>query len=251
MYILPRSLRGNEYKILNKKIISFWQVIIEKIKMGTRLIYIADSQDLTREGTIQLVGKFFNGEAVFETMRYRDDLFTKLAKQPPFLLIIDLITFDLVCEIEEIKLLASETNILVISDSKDSEQIRQVLKLGINHYILKTSAEDELFSALKAILNNRKYLSCEVYELLIQKEKSTYTFDKSKIIKLSKCESEIARLISMGKTSKDIAEIRKLSIHTINTHRKNIFRKLGIKTTVDLVKYALNAGLTSDIEYYI
>ncbi|HEX3007444.1 MAG TPA: LuxR C-terminal-related transcriptional regulator, partial [Bacteroidales bacterium] len=54
-----------------------------------------------------------------------------------------------------------------------------------------------------------------------------------------------------GKTTKEIANLKHLSFHTVNTHRKNIFRKLNINTSFELVKYVMNAGLSTDIEYHI
>lgn len=68
---------------------------------------------------------------------------------------------------------------------------------------------------------------------------------------LTKTETEIVRAIAQGKTTKEIAAERFSSIHTITTHRKNIFRKLGINTAHEATKYALRAGLVDPSEFYI
>jgi DNA-binding NarL/FixJ family response regulator len=68
---------------------------------------------------------------------------------------------------------------------------------------------------------------------------------------LTATESEIVKAIAQGKTTKEIAEERFSSVHTITTHRKNIFRKLGVNTAHEVVKYAIRAGLVDPSEFYI
>jgi DNA-binding NarL/FixJ family response regulator len=68
---------------------------------------------------------------------------------------------------------------------------------------------------------------------------------------LTQTETEILKSIAQGKTTKDIAAQRFSSVHTITTHRKNIFRKLGINTAHEATKYALRAGLIDASEFYI
>ena len=68
---------------------------------------------------------------------------------------------------------------------------------------------------------------------------------------LTETETEIVRAIAQGKTTKEIANERFSSVHTINTHRKNIFRKLGINSAHEVIKYALRAGLVYSSEFYI
>jgi DNA-binding CsgD family transcriptional regulator len=68
---------------------------------------------------------------------------------------------------------------------------------------------------------------------------------------LTETETEIVKAIAQGKTTKEIAEERFSSIHTITTHRKNIFRKLGVNTAHEVIKYALRAGLVDSSEFYI
>ena len=70
-------------------------------------------------------------------------------------------------------------------------------------------------------------------------------------IKLTKTETEILIAIAQGMTSREIAEKRFLSFHTVNTHRKNIFRKLGVNNVHEATRYALRAGLIDAAEYYI
>ena len=82
-------------------------------------------------------------------------------------------------------------------------------------------------------------------ELLLRPER------KEEIVKLTATETDILKDIALGMTTKEIAEKRFSSFHTVNTHRKNIFRKLGVNNVHEATKYALRAGLVDSAEYYI
>ena len=75
--------------------------------------------------------------------------------------------------------------------------------------------------------------------------------DVEEKINLTKTETEILKDIALGMTTKEIAEKRFSSFHTVNTHRKNIFRKLNVNNVHEATKYALRAGLVDTGEYYI
>lgn len=220
--------------------------------MADKLIYIADNQELTREGIISFVKRFFNGEAVIEVMCYKEELFSKVNANKPFLLIIDHSTFewDSPQDYLLLKKTAPDTAILVISEVFTYSQAREVLSAGITHFILKTGTEEDVFDALKSVVNKKKFISSEIYDLLIQKEQQKVSYPVVPV-KLSPSEIEVARFIAEGKTTKEIANNKHLSFHTVNTHRKNIFRKLGINSSFELVKYVMNSGLSNDIEYHI
>ena len=74
---------------------------------------------------------------------------------------------------------------------------------------------------------------------------------KEEKVKLTQTETEILKDIALGMTTKEIADKRFSSFHTVNTHRKNIFRKLGVNNVHEATKYALRAGLVDSAEYYI
>lgn len=219
--------------------------------MAEKLIYIADNQDLTREGLISFLNRYFNGEAIVEVIAYREGLFAKVSEQPPFLIVIDHSNFEWSSpdDFLFLKKTAPNSAVMVISEVLTYAQARDVINAGISYFLLKTSTEEDFFNAFKAVVNKKKYISSEIYDLMIQRDKGIAT--NSVIVKLSPAEMEIARLIAEGKTTKEIASYKHLSFHTVNTHRKNIFRKLGINSSNELVKYIYNSGLSGDIEYHI
>ena len=105
----------------------------------------------------------------------------------------------------------------------------------------------EISEALNAVSRHTRYLSQRALETIITQQQQE---DETPSI-LTTTEMEMVKAIALGKTTKEIAAERFSSVHTITTHRKNIFRKLGINTAHEAVKYALRAGLIDSSEFYI
>jgi DNA-binding NarL/FixJ family response regulator len=104
----------------------------------------------------------------------------------------------------------------------------------------------DLRDALQAVGHHQRFISQRALEVIISQQS-----DEEKPDILTATEAEIVKASAQGKTTKEIAEERFSSIHTITTHRKNIFRKLGINTAHELIKYAIRAGLVDPSEFYI
>ncbi len=219
--------------------------------MEPLVIYIADNQYLSFLGLSSLFRSFYGPDTVVEQIISKEILEFKISQAVPSIIAIDYLNFDKcgVFDIYAVQKIVPTATLFVVSENQDSKQIKEVIKAGVSHYLFKSSAEDDFFNALRAIQNKRKYIGGDIYDILLQKEKKSY--DISDNHKLSPSEVEIVKLIANGNTTKEIADIKNLSFHTINTHRKNIFRKLNICNASELVKYAINTGLMNDIDYYI
>jgi DNA-binding NarL/FixJ family response regulator len=113
--------------------------------------------------------------------------------------------------------------------------------------VFKDGPLSEVKDALQAVDRHTRYLSQRALEVIINHQQEE---DKSDNL-LTQTETEIVKAIAQGKTTKEIAAERFSSVHTVTTHRKNIFRKLGINTAHEAVKYALRAGLIDPSEFYI
>ena len=218
--------------------------------MNALSILICDNQPLTRAGIIILLKNYFNQKITIREVKTKDELFEQLKAQPDILIIdFDLLDFSQVSELNTVKKIAPNTGILVVTDNQTPDDIIKVLDCGINNFILKSSGEQELLDAFNATVSSKKYFSNEVLEVLLQRKSSPR--QNQEIGKLTLAEIEIVRLITQGMTTKEIALIKHLSFHTIITHRKNIFRKLGIGNSSELLMYALRAGIIDSSEYYI
>jgi len=118
------------------------------------------------------------------------------------------------------------------------------------NYALLSDTYDTLLLAIKNTFNRRSFYSSDVLKITISDRHAK----KISIITefgVTKTEKELIQLLAMGKTAKEIAESRNLSLHTVNTHRKNIFRKLHVKSVQELIRVAIKHQLVDLTEYYI
>ena len=111
--------------------------------------------------------------------------------------------------------------------------------------LLKESPLNEIRECIQQAAKGRRYICQRMMEMLF-----TIQAPEEKVM-LTKTETEILKEIALGSTTREIAEKRFSSFHTVNTHRKNIFRKLGVNNVHEATKYALRAGLVDSAEYYI
>lgn len=214
-------------------------------------VIISDNQPFTRHGIIAILNNYFNGHICFEEAKNKEELLTKLDSFRPQVLIIDFELFDFseISELTEIIRKAPNTGILVVTDNQAPVDIMKVLDCGITNYILKSCEPQELIEAFNAVTGSRKYFSSDVLDILLErKSTSKQTQDPGR---LTTSETDIVRLIAQGLTTKEIALQKHLSFHTIITHRKNIFRKLGISNASELLMYAMRTGIIDSTEYYI
>ena len=136
---------------------------------------------------------------------------------------------------------------ILISDELTPQFIRRVVYSSHQFsLVFKDGPMSEIREALQAVNRHTRYLSQRALEFIINQQQ-----EEEKPDILTATETEIIKAIAQGKTTKEIAAERFSSIHTVTTHRKNIFRKLGINTAHEAVKYALRAGLIDPSEFYI
>jgi DNA-binding NarL/FixJ family response regulator len=129
-----------------------------------------------------------------------------------------------------------------------SEDIYRALHAGATGYLLKESAGSEIADAVHAAVNNRRYLSRKVDDILID----SYIFERknltsrSPLESLSSREREILQLVAEGKTSNEIASMLYLSVKTVETYRSRLMQKLGLKDSSALIKFAIEQGLAGN-----
>ena len=137
---------------------------------------------------------------------------------------------------------------ILVSDELTPAFIRQMVYSSHQFSIIfKDGPLSEVREALQTVSRHQRYISQRALEVIINQQQ--VEDDRPSI--LTETETEIVRAIAQGKSTKEIAAERFSSVHTITTHRKNIFRKLGINTAHEVIKYALRAGLVDSSEFYI
>ena len=135
--------------------------------------------------------------------------------------------------VRRVKQKYSNMKIIVLSMHDEAHLIKEILKEGVDGYILKKDSHEELVSAVHAVANGKVYLSSDVNSMLMRGLNGT---GEQKL--LTDREREILKLISKEYTNRDMAEELFISERTVETHRKNIFRKTGTNNLVGLIKFA-------------
>lgn len=133
--------------------------------------------------------------------------------------------------------ISKHTNVLVISDDQVPAKIRTIIDSGVKGFLTKHCKPGEIRDALTAISHNNRFFCQEVMNILLDDDSKQRTVDVLK--QLSDREYEVLELIGKGFTSKEISEKLFISIHTVNSHRKNLLRKLEMKSPTQLIVFAL------------
>jgi len=167
-----------------------------------------------------------------------ESLLSALETTTPDLLILDVKLPDMngLDVLKEIRMKNSELPILILTMHRDPYVFKLAKDLGSNGILLKDYGETELLKAIESVLQGDFYKSPAV-EIANEEESD------SKSIQLTDREREVIRLSAEGKSALEIAEALFLSPHTINTHRRNIYKKLRINNVKELVKFAYDEGL--------
>ena len=208
---------------------------------------IADNQELTSFALQSLLQK--DEENIVYRAFDKDGLVAMLKEHENALVMLDYTLFDLADD-DQLLIIAERFSLsewILISDDLTPQFIRRVVYSSHQFSVVfKDSPLSKIREAISAVNRHTRYLSQRALETIIiqQQEEDTPSI-------LTTTEMEIVKAIALGKTTKEIAAERFSSIHTITTHRKNIFRKLGINTAHEAVKYALRAGLIDPSEFYI
>ncbi|MFW5758626.1 MAG: LuxR C-terminal-related transcriptional regulator [Bacteroidota bacterium] len=212
---------------------------------------LADTQYLVTESLSMLISQM-PGYKIKGISQNIDELKSLLKEKPQtHLLIIDYFLFDFKEMDEFFQMLSPYPGIkvLILTNAVRPVDVNEFKKAGIHNILYKTAERDEILQAIQYTLQGKKYYADEIMDMLIAGNSSRNEVIAPAV--LTPAETEITKLIASGLTTKKIADQKHKSFHTIMSHRKNIFRKLNINNTSELVRYAIKSGLIDNIEYYI
>ena len=138
-----------------------------------------------------------------------------------------------------------DTQVVMLSMHSDEGYVLRALKAGARAYLLKDSAEADLASAIRAASEGKSFFSPAVGKVLLEDYMRTMqrTGAEDSYELLSPREREILQLVAEGKSAKEVAHVLNISQKTVAFHKNNLKRKLGLGTTAELTKYALDEGL--------
>ena len=183
---------------------------------------------LKYEEGISIIGTANDGETILDIVRLNK----------PRVVIMD-IRMPKIDGIEATKIIKKEfphIKVIAFSMFDQNQAILQMQEAGASGYILKNSPLDELLKAIEAVTQGKVYYDKDIHSDLIDPNNAATKLEKSV---LSKSEQAILKLIAQNKTSSEIAEIRFTAVSTVEKHRKNMMRKLGLSGKGELLKYAI------------
>ena len=207
-------------------------------------VIIVDDHTLFRVGLRAAFQPIFNIEIAGEADCGKT-LFRVLATTQADLVLLDINLPDM-SGIEIVRRLRCEypnIKILAISAENSAKTVESMIDAGINGFISKQKSDaHELSEAIFAVMNGLEYfgrdISSIIYDVYVAKKKKTEVTSE-----FTEREKDIILLCSEGLIYKEIADRLNISFHTVNTHKKHIFQKLGINNTMEMVQYALKTGI--------
>lgn len=210
-------------------------------------VILADNQEITRAGLMYVCGS--NGDWLCRRATDKASLMALLAEDANAVVVLDYTLFDFNDEAELLILNERfpKTQWVLFSFELTLDFVRRLVAQSQNFSVLlKDSPLDEICSCLSQAAKGRRYICQRMMETMLAPQIKT-----EEETRLTHTETEILKDIALGMTTREIAEKRVSSFHTVNTHRKNIFRKIGVNNVHEATKYALRAGLVDAAEYYI
>jgi len=208
-------------------------------------IVLADEHILFRHGIKRIIDDMSGAEVVGEANDGLEAI--ELVKNlQPDLAILD-ISMPKLRGIEacrEIRRLFPCVRILMLTMHKDREYLYQALSAGAQGYLLKEDSDEELFAAIGTIRTGAIYVTKALAGAVSSDVSVLFPEGDRKLSRpLTAREREILKFICEGKSNSEMAEVLRISIRTVETHRANIMNKLDLRNTAELVKYAFQNGL--------
>lgn len=211
-------------------------------------IYLADDHQMLIDGMLavlktnskfNVIGYSLNGETLVDTVKNLN---------------VDILIMDINMPIKDgIEVLKEfdaqgyPCKVIILSSYDDFKLIKEVLKLGASGYLSKHCAGENIIEAILAVASGKQYFSEKIHDKMIQSFSGATTDPSNSVnspsLILTERELEILKLITQEYSGKEIGEELFISSNTVETHRKNLIKKLNVKNTIGLVKYAIKHNL--------
>ncbi|MCR4033468.1 MULTISPECIES: response regulator [Flavobacterium] len=210
-------------------------------------IHLADDHQVLIDGLSNLLKTVSNFEVVGSSLDGTSVYNDVVADEADVLILdISMPKKDGIETLKEFNEKESPCKVIILSSYDDLKIIKEVMKLGAKGYLTKNCAGENIIEAVEAVYQGQEYFSDAIRQKIFNTFKDNPKLNQNIVIEspiLSPREVEIIILIALEYSGKEISEKLFISSHTVETHRKNIMKKLNIKSTIGLVKYALKNNL--------
>jgi DNA-binding NarL/FixJ family response regulator len=205
-------------------------------------LLIADDHKIFAEGLKRLLKEDFDIAGVVEDGR---ELVAAAEKLRPDLIVVD-ISMPMLNGIEavrQIKKVHPAIKVVFLTMHPDVAYAVSAFKAGASGYVLKHSAPDELITAIREALKGRTYVTPLIAGKLLHSYQSGAHSETDTVLSLSSRQREVLQLLAEGRSAKEIAAILNISMKTVEYHKYRMMEDLSIKTTADLIRYAVKQGI--------
>lgn len=206
----------------------------------TKVILVED-HPLLRMGTRSVLTKLGDRISIVGEAESGEQLFSLLKHTTPDMVLLDIILPDTsgVKVAEQLRSMFPDIKILVLSSETSEATIMELIHVGIQGFINKNEPTQELLNAVESVICGIEYYGKDIARII----HDVSIAKSSPSVRFTDREIEIIRLCSEGYTGKQISDLINISVRTVDTHKTNIFNKLGIRNTVELIKYGLRNGI--------
>jgi len=204
------------------------QIIIDGLKS-----LLADKEQ------IKVIAEASNGKEALDIL--------KLLQVDVVLMDIDMPVLNGIEATKEIKAEYPETKVIILSMYKESGLIKTLIQIGADGYLLKNSDKDELIEAITRVASGQQYFSSDVTMSLLDKisKKSSQFQPDKRVSELTQREIEILKLITEGFSNKEIGDKLFISHRTVDSHRTNLMKKVGVNNIAGLIRFAIKTGFVN------
>jgi DNA-binding NarL/FixJ family response regulator len=202
-------------------------------------VLVADDHELIRRGVRSILHSGRSAQVVGEAVTGLEAV-EQAQKLSPDVVIMDLgmPELDGIEATRRIRAVNPSVRVIVLTMHDSEVMVRRVLSAGANGYVLKSELANKLKEALEVVYRGYRYLSAQVIEELMDRYLKQGAPEKESPLVLTSRELEVAQLLSWGKSNKEIGDVLKIKVRTVETHRANIMRKLNVHSVTELIHRA-------------
>ena len=215
------------------------------MQVAATRILLAEDHNTVREGIKLLVNAQPDMEVVGEASDGKAAI-TQARELCPDLLVMDISMPELngLKATEKLRAEFPDLKILTLTRHTDDGYLQQLMKAGVNGYVLKQSAPTELINAIRTVTAGKSYVDSELTDKILDgyARRGAGPLRGEGTTTPSERESEVLRLIAWGYSNKEIANRLDLSVKTVEAHKSNVMKKLNMRSRIDIVRYAILRG---------
>lgn len=212
--------------------------------MNKARILLADDHKIVAEGLRSLLEPEFQLVGIVEDGR---ELIAKAKELSPDVIVADITMPSLngIEAVEQLKKIGSNSKVVFLTMHHDVMYANRAFEAGASGFVLKHSAPEELLTAIREVLKGGTYVTPMIAAELMESYKSGTGFQDKVFGKLTSRQREVLQLLAEGKSAKEVAKILHISTRTVEFHKYHIMEELGIKTSAELVQFAIKHGIIS------